>query len=310
MQRNRDFGFKLQAVLALWLAATLGIGSAASPVIGMAVAKGTFALDASKVSGNGTLFEGSVLETGKATSEVRLNNGVRMIVDGESKTRIYRDRMLLEHGTGQVESGQGASAAYRVEAAGLQIQAVSRAVAKVAMGRDNHVLVAALRGPVSVRTSAGLLVANLEPGRALEFDPQGAGAAAPVKMVGLLTKNDGHYLLTDTNSGVTVEVQGDCLDPKVGKTVEINGVVNPLASPVAGASQVVKVKGCDSAGVVPIAAKAGTAGGASGTAGTAGTVGGAVASKTIIAGVVVAGVGAATASTVALTRDEKKSISQ
>jgi hypothetical protein len=284
--RNRGFDLKPQAILAVWMAAALGIGSAASPVIGMATANGTFALDASKVAGTGTLFEGSVLETGNATSEVVLRTGVRMLVDSASRTKIYGDRVLLEQGAGQVES----TLSYRIDAAGLQVHTPARSVTKVAVGQDNRVLVAALSGPASVRTASGLLVANLEPGHALEFDTQDAGASPPVRMQGELVKRDGRFLLTDRTSGVTVELQGDKLDQYVGKMVEINGIVDPKTGAVAGASAVV---GVSSISVLTSARRAG---------------GMAPKNKAVIAGVVVAG--AATGSAIALTRSERKAISQ
>jgi hypothetical protein len=300
MQHDRDYSLKAKAILAVWMAVTLGtvmlgIGSAASPVIGMAIAKGTFALDSSKVAGNGTLFEGSVLETGNATSEVVLRNGVRMLVDGASRTRIYGDRVLLEQGAGQVES----TLSYRIEAAGLQVHSPARSVTKVAVGRDNRVLVAALSGPASVRTASGLLVANLEPGHALEFDAQDAGASAPVIMRGELVKRDGRFLLTDKTSGVTVELQGDKLDQYVGKMVEVHGVVDPKTVAVAGASAVVGVS------TITVIDNAKRRGGGILTNGKAGMAG---SSKVVIAGVVVAG--AATGSAIAVTRSDRQGISQ
>lgn len=289
MQRNRGISLKLQAFLALWLSVTMGIGSAASPMIGMAIAKGTFALDESKVSGNGTLFEGSVLQTGAASSEVRLNNGVRMLLDGSSRTKIYRDRMTLERGTGQVEG----NAAYRIDAAGLQVTSPKGSVAKVAMRLDKRLLVAALNGPVTVRTASGLLVANLGSGHALEFDTQDAGAAAPVEMQGKLEKRDGRFFLTDSNTGVTVEVKGDNLDRHVGAVIKLMGVVDPVAKAAAGASSVVNASSISTVSAAANAAAVGT--------------GMSVATKTVIAGVVIAG--AATGSAVALTSDEKPPIS-
>ncbi|MCS7023915.1 MAG: hypothetical protein NZV14_03890 [Bryobacteraceae bacterium] len=300
MQRNRCFSFTVRAAMALWLAATGGNAWSASPIIGIATARGTFALDASTISGHGTLFEGSALRTAKSASQVHLNNGVRVLIDTGSLTRIYHDHMVLEQGAGQIEAPPSSANRYRVEAAGLEIHTPQSSIAKVAVKPDQRVLVAALQGPISVHTATGMLVANLKPGHALEFDAQQAGAAAPVKMTGLLTKSNGHFLLTDDISGVTVEVQGDCLDRYVGKTVQIQGVVDPSAHPVAGASQLVRVKGCDS-GAVMVSGGQGKATAGARTASRA-------PKKAIIAGVVVAG--AAAGSAIALTAEDKAPISR
>ena len=50
--------------------------SAAGGAIGMAVANGSFQVDHSAVYGNGTLFDGSVVETAKASSRLQLTGGV------------------------------------------------------------------------------------------------------------------------------------------------------------------------------------------------------------------------------------------
>src|SRR5215813_296667 len=125
-----------QMALAVWLVLQLSIGSAASAAIGVAIAKGSFELDASRTPGNGTLFDGSTIETGKASSELKLTNGVRVVLDVGTRGKVYRDHLVLEKGTGQIEHG----GSYRIRARSLQIQAASDGSAKVSLVGGNHVV--------------------------------------------------------------------------------------------------------------------------------------------------------------------------
>lgn len=220
---------KLQTLVALALTANLAIAPAASPAIGVAMAGGSFELDASRISGNGTLFEGSILETGKATSEIKLNNGVRMMLDAGTRSKVYRDHMLLEKGTGQLTGG----ASYRISARTLEIEG---GAAKVTTN-GNRVLVAALTGPVVVKNAEGLTVANLASGRAVELEPR--GASSQNVLTGKLEKQAGRYLLTDRNAGVTVEVRGSGLDRNAGRVVEVTGTTEKSAKAAAPATGVV-----------------------------------------------------------------------
>ena len=65
---------------------------------------------------------------------------------------------------------------------------------------------AALQGRSHVTNAQGMLVANLTPGTALEFEPQGEGADTGSKLKGILRRQEGKFLLTDDTTKVTVEV--------------------------------------------------------------------------------------------------------
>src|SRR5262245_496894 len=117
-QGIRPSGSPVRMAVAIYLVFQLSIALAASPVIGVAIAKGSFQLDSSRTPGNGTLFEGSTVETGKASSELKMASGVRMLLDVGTRSRVYRDYMSLEKGAGQVEHARN----YRIRARSLQIQ--------------------------------------------------------------------------------------------------------------------------------------------------------------------------------------------
>src|SRR3954449_8309422 len=84
--------------------------------IGMINARGSFQVDHARVVGNATLFDGAIIETGKVEGDLQLNTGARMQLASESRGRVFRDRLVLERGVGQLQ-GTG----YGIEARNLRV---------------------------------------------------------------------------------------------------------------------------------------------------------------------------------------------
>lgn len=279
----------------LLLSGALVSSFAAAPVIGIATARGGFLIDSAPVRGNTTLFEGAMVETSAVPSLVQLQGGARMHLGSASRGRVYSDRLVLEMGEGQIDNALH----YRIEARSLQIMPdSSEATAHVALQGSSQITVAAVAGVVRVTTAEGTLLARLEPGRALLFEPQAAGAAAPFVVTGCLTAVDNSYILRDDTAKVSFEVRvrpGLELASHAGKRVEVTATGAKDASPVAGAAEVVyasQVKPVKGACPMPAAAAASgkRAAGMSGT------------TKAVIAGVVIGGAAGGVA--LGLTGDE------
>jgi hypothetical protein len=259
-------------------------------VIGTATATGAFRLNGDTVIVNGTLTEGAVIETGRGYSAVRLTGGARLSLSEDSRAKLYSDRIILEKGETSLENGVG----FHLEALGLTIRP-GRAIStgRIGLLGSNRVRVAALTGSFRVLNARGVLVANVAAGSALAFEPQSPAAAAMTHITGTLTRQAGHFLLTDQVTHVTVEVTGQGLQAQVGQVVQVTGTLNASATPVAGASQVIAATSVQTVGA---AASGGAAGGSTGGAAAAGA-GGAAAGAGIGIGVttiaIVGGVAAA-----------------
>jgi hypothetical protein len=253
--------------LSLLAAGSLLAVSAASPSIGFVKSGGEFRVDGSAVRGNGTVFEGALVETSSARSVIQLT-GARIILSPDSRVRVYRDRTVLEKGSGLVKDVDR----HVIEAATLHIAPTARdSVVQIEIMSPSHVRVATSGGAAEVRHSSGILTASLRPGMALAFEPQAAAAAA-VKMTGVIESRNGAYFLTDETTKVTIQLlEGAEVSKYVGKKVEITGSSIPGANPAGGASQLVRavtikpVGGKAKAGAVAVAG-AGAAGGAAGGA--------------------------------------------
>jgi hypothetical protein len=252
---------KVQSAVALFTCGCL-VSVAASPSsIGIVVTRGQAQVDGALVHGNSTLFQGSVVHSEAATSDLMLPRGSNLLLQPSSGIKVYREYAVLENG-GAIQRG---NPAYLLVADGLKIHPLSpQGAALVDLQDKAHLRVAAQGGAVEVRNNAGALVARLDAGNALSFAVQvqqqvpaapaenpapASGQAAPptgtqLTLHGILRKDHpgryGHFLLTDLVSNVTYELQGPGLDDLVGASVEATGSTFD-ATPAAGASRVVAV---------------------------------------------------------------------
>jgi hypothetical protein len=259
-----------------------GILTAANSMIGVAVANGNFLLDRSQVVGNANVFDGSVVETERAMSDLSLTSGLKMRLGVESRGQVFHDRLVLQQGAGQVSGSK-----YLVQARGLRVIPVgSDATVRVALGPKTLVEVAALTGSFHVETLAGIRVANMTPGAARSFTVQ-AGAATPTVLCGTALLVDGKLMLTDKTAGITLELTGTGLEQYVGKSISVKG---NMAGNDALHVLSVKRDACGGGGAAAAAGDVDAAGGAGAGAGTAAVAGaGTGLSTAAIAGIAVGG---------------------
>jgi hypothetical protein len=189
------------------------IAAAASPAIGIVTASGHFTLDRSQVWGNATVFEGSVVETGSASSAIELHNGAKLQLAKNSRARIESDRLIVEKGIGQIT----APALFEVNAANLRIHSAGRM--RVTVGEN--VLIASLSGITRVSSASGMLLAAIPAGRSMNFEPQSANGT--VTRTGCLLFKDNHFIMQDENTQEVIEVSGQNFATQVGNRVEITG---------------------------------------------------------------------------------------
>lgn len=161
-------------ILALVLALTVGQAMAAAPTVGMVVAKDTVRIDSSAVTGNATVLSGNVLESVGGTSELRLRGG-SIILATNAKVRAFENRTELQAGKIQV-NGAGIA----TESGEIRVQTPTGSEA-ILERKSDALVVGSLRGPVQVTNQEGMLLATLNPGSAMAFNPDpdqgGAGTA-------------------------------------------------------------------------------------------------------------------------------------
>lgn len=206
---------------------------AATPAIGIVTASGHFTLDRSEVWGNATIFEGSVVETGSASSEIALRSGAKLHLAKDSRARILSDRVVIEKGIGQVLAPES----FEVNAANLRIHTNGRL--RVTLGEG--VQIASLLGSTRVASASGILLATIPEGRSMSFSPQASNGA--VTRAGCLLFKDHHFIIQDENTQEIAELAGQNFAPQVGNRVEITGIASSAKPAVTIATLLVNVSG-------------------------------------------------------------------
>ncbi len=181
--------FTMYALCLLLAAGTLSFNYASTASIGMANATGSFQLDQATVTGNATVFDGTLVETKTVPSSLSLDGGAQVQLGTASRGKVYRGRLVLEQGQTRIRRAAG----LRVEALNLRI--VPENGALVSLGGDERVRVEATSGPVRVTSSEGVLLANLMSGAALDFQPPAAGGGASPSP-GVSSKERRYFLRT------------------------------------------------------------------------------------------------------------------
>ena len=240
--------------------------TASPPVIGVARSWGTFFVNDASVPGSATVFDGTSLKTVDAASTLNLTGGERVLLASNTAAKIYAGRLQLDRGTAEF----GGSTAYRVEARSLRIGGSDAgARVRVAIDRQNRVLVASLGGAAEVRNSRGMLVARVPTGAALSLSEANPDA---VEVTGVVQEENGKFYVTDTTTNVKVQLRGE-LQKFVGKAVHVTGTVES-ASTEAGDPMVVSVTSATAAGATGVGAGAAGAAVAGGSIPTMAIVGG------------------------------------
>ncbi len=141
-----------------------------APVIGVAQAWGAFSVSDASVPGSASLFDGTCVRTGDASSDVKLAGGERVTMYSNSSATVYAGNLLLTRGTAEFSGTVG----YRVEARGLHIGSTdSSTYVRVELDRGRRVMVSALGGPAEIRNAEDHLVARVPPGYTLTLAAKG-----------------------------------------------------------------------------------------------------------------------------------------
>jgi len=198
-------------------------GWAASQPIGIITASGHFTLDRSQVWGNATLFSGEKVETGAASSQATLRNGVTIQLASASSASVSENRLMLWKGAGQVAAPE----TYEIEAGGLAIRSAGgTGRLRVGWSAGGEIEVSALTGSARVASAGtGLVLASIPAGRRMNFAMQ-AGAAGTVTRTGCLLYKDGHFLMQDQNTQEVVELLGQNLAANLANRVTVTGTAS------------------------------------------------------------------------------------
>jgi hypothetical protein len=231
--RNRKGGRKVMLRRIFLFAGALCVSSyalAASPsIIGSVTARGEAKIDNQEVQGSGTLFDGSVIETGQSVSseaDLRLTNNAVVTLLRDSRGTLYRDRFVLERGRARL----GLTDSFRIQANDVMVVPTEEhSSGIVSIDEANLVTVEAKNGTLEVRNSSGVGVARVQSGNALSFSAASGKSPTEFSATGTVSSENGHYYLNSAETCMKYEVKGDDLKSYEGTSVVASGVLQPAA---------------------------------------------------------------------------------
>ena len=208
--------------------------------IGTVSVRGNIRVDGYTVQGNGTLFDGTAVETSQATATLRLDNGTEITMAVNSRGIVYRDRLVLLQGQSELKAP---NSSFFLEARGLRV--VPRGpntLGVVSVNSENTVQVASLTGEFRITDDANLSLASVLPGTTMSFrqatTPAGPANGTPVTETGVVSVDNGQYYLT-TSDGTKYLLTGRDFQKYVGKkVVVVNGTLQAATTP-SGVSTIV-----------------------------------------------------------------------
>jgi hypothetical protein len=235
MKRNQAWFSMLVAVFGL-----VPIAAAGEAQIGMVVSHGSFTIDGVKSSGTATVFNGDSLSTDAVASQVHLAGGVNLTLAPHSAGTIFSDHVALSQGT---LSGQ-VGPQYRVVSKGITLRPVGPATQAEVQVAANRVTVAIPMGHADIGNAQGALLSHMVPGQVLSYQNVNGGSDQQnqVQALGVLDREDGHYLIRDRYTNVVSELSGNIPADYLNKLVTVKGELGSDKSNVAQVDRVVTVK--------------------------------------------------------------------
>ncbi len=197
--------------------------SAAPAPVGIVTSAGSIRLDGAEVRGNGTVLDGSLVETAGDPTQVILKNGVRLELAAQSRARLFDSHLVLELGAGALHAARG----YSMRANSLSILPKGPSAIRVLRASASRLQVSAVAGQAEVESAGGVWIATVLPGSPLEFDQPPAGAAGATRISGRLEQHDGAYSVVDFATKSRLEVQGENLEKVVGQCISGDGSSDP-----------------------------------------------------------------------------------
>ena len=234
---------RVQSVISLFTCSCLiCMASSPSSTIGLVLTSGEVQVNGLSVPGNSAIFAGNLISSGASSASLQLSDGTSAIMRPGTTMVVYGEHSVLKQGV----TMQGRVDKHSVLADGLRISgATPNAVVLVGVKDASHMEVAAKEGESDVWTASGDLVARITPGKTLSF-AMAQASPEQQKDASFCGELDANYLLTDSHTGVTYQLHGGDLDPLIGKTVKVSGLVaNPPTGSQYEPLTVLKIKARD-----------------------------------------------------------------
>jgi hypothetical protein len=205
----------------------------AASSIGTVTVRGETKIDNYEVRGSGTLFNGSVIETGQSISsgaDLRLAGKEEISLGRDSRGTLFHDHFVLQRGTAQL----GVTDSFQIQANDVVVvptEANSSGI--VSIDSAKSITVETTEGTFEIKDSTGASIARALPGHPLKFSALAGKSSSEFSTTGTVSANNGHYYLDSSETCMKYEVQGGSVQNYVGDSIVASGSLDS-AAPVAG----------------------------------------------------------------------------
>ena len=214
------------------------------PVVGTILSNGNFEVAHTPASGTATVLNGDEVSTSGTSSRIMLKGGTELELQPNSSGAIFSNHATLDAGTVKTKLANDfylTSRAFTVRSTESNTQAILQASAKA-------LTVSVPSGGADVMNVAGSKLVHMAPGTTLNFGAYdtAASSAANVNaawMLGVLDRENGHYIVRDRFTNTVSELVGTEVNPKLlNHLVVVDGnTTGTGASSLAQVDRVVQV---------------------------------------------------------------------
>jgi hypothetical protein len=215
---------KLPSLIVCLTVAGLAGMKAPRPVVGTILSAGSFHVDHVTGTGTATVLNGDAVETSDNASRILLRNGVALNLSPRSGGSVFTDHATLETGTLQIKS---TAAAFPIDSRAFTVTPTTPGTVATLQVAGNTLTVNVASGNAQIASASGQTLAHLTAGLTLAFDSLAAAAAdgpeMPVRLLGVLDAENGHYLIRDRFSNTVSEVVGPVEPKLIHRMVSVDG---------------------------------------------------------------------------------------
>jgi hypothetical protein len=208
--------------------ALYGLARAATtthPVIGVVQSSGDFEVASITAHRTASILNGDQIKSHDQTSHVALKSGTTLDFAPGSNGTVYQNHVELASGTLSSHLGP----AFDVRSATFDVKTTGTATVAAQTG-EHALMVKVVAGNADVLNSGGVVLAHMTAGTTLNFNALGSSAPAltnGVRMVGVIAKENSHFLIRDRFTNTVAEVQGNVPEKDINQLVMVEGTFQP-----------------------------------------------------------------------------------
>jgi hypothetical protein len=224
-------------VLGMVAGLVVSLGAESDPhAVGFASSSDSFLIANAPATEGATIFNGDSVEAGATQCRVHMKNGNEITLAPHAAAQLYSDRFNVRKGMAEVRLSSGSA----LEAEGFVFKSVSESSQTRLRVEPGNITVSVLSGQADVSNLQGAILSRMVSGSSLHFayasvpasESGTAQGQVHTQLLGVLDKQDGHYLLRDRYSNTVTELVGDIPSKQINELTLVYGTLEAKDSSI------------------------------------------------------------------------------